>query len=74
MNNVIILSMLSLGIILGFVGAGGAGVIIAVLTVFFYVPIHYAIGTSLIGLVSTSLFGSLSHYREKILILKLLFY
>ncbi len=39
--------MLVLGIILGFVGAGGAGVIIAVLTVF-NVPIHYAIGTSLL--------------------------
>ncbi|CEF18641.1 Putative membrane protein [Staphylococcus xylosus] len=61
----IILTMLVLGIILGFVGAGGAGVIITVLTVFFNVPIHYAIGTSLLGLVSTSLFGSISHYRER---------
>ncbi|MEB6035916.1 sulfite exporter TauE/SafE family protein [Staphylococcus pseudoxylosus] len=69
----IVLTMLLLGMVLGFVGAGGAGVIIAVLTVFFNVPIHYAIGTSLIGLVSTSLFGSLSHYREKNIDIKIAF-
>ncbi len=65
--------MLILGMLLGFVGAGGAGVIISVLTVFFNIPIHYAIGTSLLGLVSTSLFGSISHHREKNVDIKIAF-
>lgn len=60
----IILVMFLLGIILGFIGAGGAGFVIALLTLLFHVPIHTALGTSLAGMAFTSLSGAYSHYRE----------
>ncbi len=62
--------MLVLGIVLGFVGAGGAGVVIAVLTVAFNVPIHTALGTSLSAMVFTTLSGAYSHFREGNVVLK----
>lgn len=40
----IFLSMLLLGTLIGFVGAGGAGVTITLLTVGFNIPIHIALG------------------------------
>ena len=43
----IIITMLVMGILLGFVGAGGAGFIIAILTLVFHIPIHVALATSL---------------------------
>ncbi|MGG2225711.1 TSUP family transporter [Bacillus subtilis] len=60
----IILVMFLLGIILGFIGAGGAGFVIALLTLLFHIPIHTALGTSLAGMAFTSLSGAYSHYRE----------
>lgn len=60
----IILTMLLLGILLGFVGAGGAGFVIALLTLIFDVPIHTALGTSLAAMAFTTLSGAYSHYRE----------
>ncbi|MCC2528435.1 hypothetical protein C7B63_14965 [Bacillus halotolerans] len=60
----IILVMFLLGIILGFIGAGGAGFVIALLTLVFHIPIHTALGTSLAGMAFTSLSGAYSHYRE----------
>ncbi|WP_248513919.1 sulfite exporter TauE/SafE family protein [Sporosarcina sp. NCCP-2222] len=60
----IVLTMLALGAILGFIGAGGAGFIIAVLTLVFHVPIHAAVATSLTAMAFTSLSGAFSHYRE----------
>ena len=56
--------MLLLGTLLGFVGAGGAGVMITMLSVGFDVPMHVALGTSLAAMVFTSLSGSISHFRE----------
>ena len=56
--------MLGLGTLLGFVGAGGAGVMITMLSVGFDVPMHVALGTSLGAMVFTSLSGSVSHFRE----------
>ncbi|PLT29783.1 hypothetical protein CUU66_11350 [Peribacillus deserti] len=56
--------MLVLGMLLGFIGAGGSGFIIAILTVIFGVPIHTALGTSLAAMVFTALSGSYSHYRQ----------
>ncbi len=53
----IILVMFLLGIILGFIGAGGAGFVIALLTLLFHIPIHTALGTSLAGMAFTSLSG-----------------
>src|SRR3954453_3272462 len=61
---VITFTMLLLGILLGFVGAGGSGFIIALLTVMFGVPIHTALGTSLAAMVFTSLAGAYSHYQQ----------
>jgi uncharacterized membrane protein YfcA len=66
----IILIMFLLGSLLGFVGAGGAGVVIAVLTVVFGFPIHTALGTSLSAMVFTSMSGAYSHFREGNVVLK----
>ncbi|MET1032520.1 sulfite exporter TauE/SafE family protein [Domibacillus tundrae] len=60
----IVLTMFLLGTLFGFIGAGGAGFVIAVLTVFFGVPIHMALGTSLAAMAFTSISGAYSHYRE----------
>lgn len=54
-------AMLLLGAVIGFVGAGGAGVMITLLTVGFDVPIHTALGTSLAAMAFTTLSGSYSH-------------
>ena len=61
---VIFAAMLLLGAVIGFVGAGGAGVMITLLTVGFNVPIHTALGTSLAAMAFTTLSGSYSHFRE----------
>ncbi|NIK71674.1 sulfite exporter TauE/SafE family protein [Paenibacillus sp. BK720] len=63
-------AMLLLGLLLGFVGAGGSGFIIAILTVAFGYPIHTALGTALAAMFFSSLSGSVSHYREGNMILK----
>ncbi|WP_372512592.1 sulfite exporter TauE/SafE family protein [Bacillus salipaludis] len=60
----IALTMFGLGGLLGFVGAGGSGFIIAILTVLFGVPIHTALGTSLAAMVFTTLSGAYSHFRQ----------
>lgn len=60
----IVLTMLVLGTVLGFIGAGGSGFIIAFLTLLFKVPIHVALATSLTAMAFTSLSGAFSHYRE----------
>lgn len=60
----IFITMLLMGCLLGFVGAGGAGVVIAVLTAVFGVPIHTALGTSLSAMAFTTLSGAYSHFRE----------
>ena len=61
---VIFAAKLQLGAVIGFVGAGGAGVMITLLTVGFNVPIHTALGTSLAAMAFTTLSGSYSHFRE----------
>ena len=58
-------SMLVLGAIIGFVGAGGAGVTIALLTVGFGVPIHTALGVALAAMVFTMISGTISHFRQR---------
>jgi len=60
----IIITMLLMGVLLGFVGAGGAGFIIAILTLVFHIPIHVALATSLTAMAFTTLSGVVSHYRE----------
>lgn len=49
---------------LGFVGAGGAGLIVALLSTVFGLPIHEAIGTSLAAMFFTAVAGAASHHRE----------
>jgi uncharacterized protein len=64
MELAIALTMFVMGILLGFVGAGGSGFIIAILTVIFGVPIHTALGTSLAAMVFTTMSGAYSHFRQ----------
>ncbi|GEN87534.1 UPF0721 transmembrane protein YdhB [Oceanobacillus sojae] len=68
---IVLLTMLVIGMLLGFIGAGGAGFIIAMLSEVFDVPIHTALGTSLAAMVFTSLSGTISHLRERNTMLKI---
>ena len=61
----IFFTMLVMGLILGFVGAGGSGFIIALLVTVFHIPVHTALGTSIAAMVFTMISGSISHMREK---------
>lgn len=63
-------SMLALGAVIGFVGAGGAGVTIALLTVGFGVPIHTALGVALAAMVFTMISGTISHFRQNEVLVK----
>ncbi|MGM9519883.1 MAG: sulfite exporter TauE/SafE family protein [Phascolarctobacterium sp.] len=60
----IFFGMMLLGILLGFAGAGGAGLTITLLTVGFGVPIHTALGIALAAMGFTMLSGTISHFRE----------
>ena len=53
-----------LGLLLGFVGAGGAGLAVALLTSVFRLPVHQAIGTALAAMCFVTVSGAVSHYRE----------
>lgn len=66
----IILAMFIIGLGLGFIGAGGAGIVIAVLSIVFSIPLHTALGTSLGAMVFTAFSGSYSHYRENNVVVK----
>lgn len=66
----IILAMFIMGLILGFIGAGGAGIVIAVLSIVFSIPLHTALGTSLGAMVFTAFSGAYSHYRENNVVVK----
>ena len=57
--------MFVLGLFLGFVGAGGSGFIVALLTVIFGYSIHIASGTALAAMVFSSLSGAYSHFRSR---------
>lgn len=54
----------ALGLLLGFVGAGGAGLAVALLTGVFRLPVHQAIGTALAAMCFVTVAGAVSHYRE----------
>jgi len=56
--------MFGVGILIGFIGAGGAGVMVSILTLVFDLPIHQAVGTALAAMLFTTVSGSISHYRE----------
>lgn len=55
---------LLLGMLLGFIGAGGAGLTVALLTAVFRLPVHEAIGTALASMCFVAIFGAFAHYRE----------
>lgn len=61
----IFLAMIVLGVMIGFLGAGGAGVTITLLTVGFGVPVHMALAVSLASMTFTMISGIISHYRER---------
>ena len=54
----------ALGVLLGFVGAGGAGLTVALLTSVFRLPVHEAIGTGLAAMCFVTVAGTASHFRE----------
>lgn len=58
------LTTFALGLLLGFIGAGGAGLAVALLTSVFGLPVHRAIGTALAAMCFVTVAGSISHYRE----------
>lgn len=62
----LIVVMLFVGLLLGFVGAGGSGFMIAVLiSPLFHYPIHTAMGTAIAAMAFTSLSGMISQLRAK---------
>jgi uncharacterized membrane protein YfcA len=56
--------MFGIGVVVGFIGAGGAGIAVAVLTSAFSLPVHTAIGTAILGMFFVTISGAISHYRE----------
>ena len=60
----IIFGTLALGFFLGLVGAGGSGMTITLLSVGYGVPIHSALGVALAAMSFTMLSGTISHFRE----------
>ncbi|MBW8351850.1 sulfite exporter TauE/SafE family protein [Bacillus sp. IITD106] len=61
----LIFVMFLTGLLLGFIGAGGSGFMIAILTVIFSYPIHIAMGTALAAMTFTTLSGTVSQIRER---------
>ncbi|GER68658.1 sulfite exporter TauE/SafE family protein [Weizmannia acidilactici] len=60
----ILVTMLFVGVTLGFIGAGGSGFIISLLTLLFGISIHTALATALTAMIFSSFSGAVSHYRE----------
>src|SRR5688572_16655936 len=60
----LILSTFLIGIVLGFIGAGGAGVLLGLLSGVFDLPIGQAIGTALAAMCVVTISGAVSHFRE----------
>lgn len=66
----LLISMILLGAVIGFVGAGGAGVTITLLTVGFGVPIHTALAVALASMTFIMISGAVSHFREHEVVVK----
>jgi uncharacterized membrane protein YfcA len=56
--------LFGVGLLLGFIGAGGGGVLIGLLSGVFGLEIDKAIGTALAAMCVVTVFGAVSHYRE----------
>lgn len=61
---ILIIAFFAVGVAIGFIGAGGAGVTVSILSICFDLPIHAAVGTALGAMVFTTVSGSISHFRE----------
>jgi uncharacterized membrane protein YfcA len=61
---VLIAVLFGVGMLLGFIGAGGGGVLIGLLSGVFDLEIDKAIGTALAAMCVVTVFGAVSHYRE----------
>lgn len=53
-----------IGLLVGFIGAGGAGIAVAILTAGFGLPAHTAIGTAIAAMLFVTVSGAVAHYRE----------
>ncbi len=53
-----------IGLLIGFIGAGGAGIAVAILTSVFHLPVHTAIGTAIMAMLFVTISGAISHYRQ----------
>lgn len=60
----LVLATFAIGIVLGFIGAGGAGILLGLLAGVFDLPIDQAIGTALAAMCVVTISGAVSHYRE----------
>jgi uncharacterized membrane protein YfcA len=60
----IVVVMFAVGMQLGFVGLGGAGVVAALLIAAFNVPVHLSFATALGAMFASSCTGGWSHLRE----------
>lgn len=52
------------GLLIGFIGAGGAGVAVAIMTTVFGLPAHTAVGTAIAAMLFVTASGAFSHFRE----------
>ena len=64
MDPIVVGVMFALGLLLGFVGLGGAGFVAALLIILFKVPVHLAFATALGAMFAASSTGGWSHLRE----------
>ena len=53
-----------IGLLIGFIGAGGAGIAVAILTTIFSLPVHTAIGTAIAAMFFVTISGAISHFHE----------
>ncbi len=53
-----------IGLLIGFIGAGGAGIAVAILTTVFSLPVHTAIGTAIAAMFFVTISGAISHFQE----------
>jgi uncharacterized membrane protein YfcA len=60
----LILSTFLIGVVLGFIGAGGAGILLGLLSGVFGLPIAAAIGTAIAAMCVVTISGAISHVRE----------
>lgn len=60
----ILIATFLIGFLSGFVGIGGGGMVVGVLTTLFQIPVHLVIGTTLAGMVFTTASAATSHVRE----------